>query len=78
MMHNAISTLTELKEESTTPKNIREKIQNVITILEGQEDEMSIKKSKALDILDQISNENNIQPFLRTQIWNVVSILESL
>jgi len=78
MMNNAISTLSELKEESSTPKNIKEKIQNVITILEGKEEEISIKKSKALDILEQISNENNIQPFLRTQIWNVVSILESL
>jgi uncharacterized protein (UPF0147 family) len=78
MMENAITTLNELREESTTPKNIKEKIQNIIAILQSTEDEVSIKKSKAIEILEQISNENNIQPFLRTQIWNVVSILETL
>jgi len=78
MINSAITTLNELKEETTTPKNIKEKIQNIISILQNTEDETSIKKSKALEILEQISNENNIQPFLRTQIWNVVSILETL
>jgi uncharacterized protein (UPF0147 family) len=78
MINHAIITLNELREESTTPKNIKEKLQNIIAILQSTEDEVSIKKSKALEILDQISNENNIQPFLRTQIWNVVSILETL
>ena len=76
-MNKAIATLNELREESTTPKNIKEKIQKVIEILQN-DDEVSIKKSKALDLLEQISNENNIQTFLRTQIWNVVSILETL
>ncbi|MCK5468863.1 MAG: UPF0147 family protein, partial [Cyclobacteriaceae bacterium] len=30
----------------------------------------------AISILDEVSNDTNIQPFTRTQIWNLVSLLE--
>jgi len=74
---NAIAKLNELKEDSMTPKNLKEKLQSIVVILQSDE-EKSIKINKALDILDAISNENNIQPYIRTQIWNIASMLEAI
>ena len=44
----------------------------------GSSSEISIKISKALNDLDEIADDVNLQPYTRTQIWNVVSILEKI
>lgn len=76
-LDNIISYLKELLEDNTVPRNVRNKLSDVITLLEGEEDE-SIKVNKALDEFDEISNDTNLQPYTRTQLWNVVSMLENL
>ena len=74
---NAVIKLNELKEDTMTPKGLKDKLDEIIEILKNK-DEDTIKINKALDILDEVSSENNIQPYIRTQIWNIVSILESI
>ncbi len=76
-MENAIEKVNELKEDSMTPKGLKEKLDEIVNILKKDEED-TIKINKALDVLDDISTENNIQPYIRTQIWNIVSILESI
>jgi len=76
-MENAIEKVNELKEDSMTPKGLKEKLDEIVNILKKDEED-TIKINKALDVLDEISTENNIQPYIRTQIWNIVSILESI
>jgi uncharacterized protein (UPF0147 family) len=76
-MDDIISVLSELLEDNTVPKNIKQKIESIIGLLK-QTDELSLKQSKALNLLDEISDDNNIQPYTRTQIWNISSMLESL
>ncbi len=76
-MENAIEKVNELKEDSMTPKGLKERLDEIIDILKKDEED-TIKINKALDVLDDISTENNIQPYVRTQIWNIVSILESI
>jgi len=76
-IENSVVKLSELKEDSMTPKSLKEKISEAIEILQGNEED-TIKINKVLSLLDEISSENNIQPYVRTQIWNIVSILESI
>ena len=71
-----IGQLQELKEDHTVPKNIKTKLQAMIDALKGDE-ELSLRVNKALNILDDISDDNNIQPYTRTQIWNIATRLES-
>lgn len=71
-----IDALAELREDVTVPRNVKSKIQNAIQALEEDTDK-SLKVDKALQCLDDISNDTNIQAYTRTQIWNVVSLLES-
>lgn len=72
-----IGSLTELEEDMTIPKNIRLKIRAIMKILK-EEVETSIKISKVLNYLDEIADDINLQPYTRTQIWNVVSVLEKI
>lgn len=76
-IENSVIKLSELKEDTMTPKGMKNKLSETIQILKGEEED-TIKINKVLGILDEISSENNVQPYVRTQIWNVVSILESI
>ena len=67
--------INELKEDSSTPKNVRNKVGAVLALLESDGD-MSINVSKALNILEELSDDINIESFTRTQLWNLVSLLE--
>ncbi|HII71398.1 TPA: hypothetical protein HA265_01435 [Candidatus Woesearchaeota archaeon] len=76
---NIIEALEELLGDNTVPRNIKARVETVITTLrEENGEEMSIKINKALSELDDISDDSNIQPFTRTQIWNIASMLEML
>jgi len=72
-----IETLEELETDINIPKNIKNKIQDIINILK-EETEISIKINKALHELDEISDDPNLEAYTRTQIWNIVSILEKI
>ena len=65
--------LNELKEDSTVNKNIKEKIDKVISFLEN-DNELGV--AKALTEFEDLMEKNEIQPYTRSQIWNVVSMLE--
>ncbi len=73
----AIELLNEVIEDTTVPKNIRQICQEAQKKLE-EDKPIEIKIDAATQILDDISKDPNIEMFTRTQIWNVVSLLESL
>ena len=72
-----VQLLNDLSEEESIPKNIKLKIQHIISDLD-EESDISIKINKALNELDEITEDTNIQQYVRTQIWNIVSLLEKI
>lgn len=74
---DAIEALEDLNSDNTVPKNIKTKIDDIVSALK-EETELSIRLNRALNDLDEISDNSNIQPYTRTQIWNIVSILEAV
>lgn len=71
-----IEALSKLLEDTTVPKNIKIKIENTIKAL--KENDVSMGVDKALQELDEIADDVNIQPYTRTQIWAIVSMLEKV
>ena len=74
---NVLHGLVEILEDAAVPKNVRTKIESIILALR-QDTEILIKVNKALSELDEISSDINLQSYTRTQIWNVMSILEKI
>ncbi len=72
-----IETLEEIQEDSTVPKNVRNKLGHMILELKSKED-LSLKVNKSLSELDDICEEINLPTFIRTQLWGVTSMLEKL
>lgn len=76
-LNGIIEALKELQDDKTIPKNVRNRLLRIESILkEGTE--ASIKVNKALDELEEIQSDSNLQSFTRTQIWNIASLLESI
>jgi len=76
-IEDILEVLEELLDDSTVPKNVRLKIKETFDALKSN-GELSIKVNKALHALDEVSDDSNIQAYTRTQIWNIVSMLEKL
>ena len=74
---NVVATLCELKEDITVPKNVRLKVEKVMKLL-NEETEIDIKVSKALNELEEIADDVNLQSYTRSQVWNVISALEKI
>ena len=72
-----ISGLNEIEADATVPRNVRTKIEAIIYTLK-EDTELSIKINKALNELDELASDVNLQAYTRTQIWNIMSALEKL
>jgi uncharacterized protein (UPF0147 family) len=72
-----VEVLIELNQDSGIPKNVKFKLNNVISILKGKED-ASVKANKALVVLDEVNEDSNVQTYLRTDLLNVVSMLSKI
>ena len=69
--------LNELKGDATVPKNVKLKIEKVIGILR-KNSETTIKVSKALNELEEVADDVNLESYTRAQVWNVISALEKI
>ncbi|MBI4014814.1 MAG: UPF0147 family protein [Candidatus Aenigmarchaeota archaeon] len=68
--------LEEIAQDRTVPKNIRSAVEQVKASLGNAKQELAVRINSAVSILDEISGDPNIPVYSRTQIWNIVSMLE--
>lgn len=67
--------LDQIINDRTVPKNIRAAAEQSKNVLSSK-DSAEVRISTAINILDEIINDPNMPVYTRTQIWNVVSMLE--
>ncbi|MBI4162634.1 MAG: UPF0147 family protein [Candidatus Aenigmarchaeota archaeon] len=70
------SMLDEIADDRTVPRNIRNMILEAKNSLNDRKFEFAVRINNAISILDEVSNDPNIPVYARTQIWNIVSMLE--
>jgi len=68
--------LDEINTDRTVPRNIRVLIDQAKFDLNNTMNEIAVRINGAVSILDEVSNDPNIPIYTRTQIWNIVSMLE--
>jgi len=73
-----LSAIEELINDNTVPKNIKKKMDESKKFLLEENQAPTIRANKALSKLDELSEETNIPAYTRTQIWNIVSMLETI
>lgn len=78
MKEEILEILSRIDNDALTPRNIKQKIQEVQAILNSPDENLALKINKVLQELDELGEENNVPEHIRTQIWNMVSLLESI
>lgn len=73
-----ITNLLQIEEDKSVPKNIRIKVRNALEALKQDSISIEIKKDQALQELDNLDDDPNIPMHTRTEIWNIVTLLESI
>ncbi|MBI3190788.1 UPF0147 family protein [archaeon] len=68
--------LDEINEDRTVPRNVRNMVEEAKNHLNNEKEDMAVRISSAISVLDEVSNDTNIPIYTRTQIWNIVSMLE--
>ena len=77
-MESAIQTLNQLATSHSTPKNFKKTISDLIVELQTEEYSMSVRAANAISSLDDITQDANVPSFVRTTLWQAVSVLESI
>ena len=70
--------LNTINGDSTVPRNVKIKIQEVRLILKGNSENIALQINKVLQEIDDLSEENNLPDYTRTQLWNIASLLETI
>jgi len=75
--NDVIAALQDLLGEQGTPRNVREKVQGMISALKQQGD-ARMTADRLLMQLDEMQSDVNIPSYIRTQLWSISSMLENL
>jgi uncharacterized protein (UPF0147 family) len=72
-----VKLLTDIVEDRTVPRNIRAAVEEARkNLTEDDGRDWDVRVSTAISILDEITNDPNIPSYTRTQIWNIVTMME--
>ena len=77
-MKEAIDTLNQIVTSSSTPKTIKKSISSLIKNLTEEEVALSVRAANTISLLDDVTQDPNMPSFVRTQLWQAVSKLESI
>ncbi len=77
-LKESIDTLSQIVSNSATPKTIKIKISDLINDMQKEEFSKSVRAANAISMLDDITQDPNMPSYVRTQLWQAVSKLESI
>ena len=77
-MKGAIDTLNQITSSNSTPKTIKKSIIDLVVELNNTEYSLSVRAANTISLLDDVTQDLNMPSYVRTQLWQAVSKLESI
>ena len=77
-MREAIDTLNLIVSTNSTPKTIKKSVTDLVTELVKEEYSLSVRAANTISLLDDVTQDPNMPSYVRTQLWQAVSKLESI
>ncbi|MDP7282515.1 MAG: UPF0147 family protein [Candidatus Undinarchaeales archaeon] len=78
IINQVVETLSELFADDYVPQNVRARAQEVSSLLKNENEPIESRKNKALQHLEDMSVDTNIDMSTRTFIYRALSMVESL
>lgn len=76
-LDSAVELMQSVLEDTSVPRNIRSAVEEALNKI-SEAEEKSVGISSAIYRLDDISNDINMPSHTRTEIWSIISELESI
>ena len=70
--------LGRIVDDSSVPRNIRRSAEEARDLLLNEDEDIGMRVSSAIYLLEEISNDRNLPIHTRTVVWNVASELETI
>ncbi len=77
MIEGIVKKMDALIADTSVPKNVRSAVSEARNKLSGSGD-YTVRISGAIYNIDEVSSDINLPPQARTEIWNILSMLESV
>ena len=77
-MKEAVDTLNLIISTNSTPKTIKKSISDLVEDLVKEEYSLSVRAANTISLLDDVTQDPNMPSYVRTQLWQAVSKLESI
>ena len=77
-MKEAIDTLNQIVSSNSTSKTIKKSISDLIVDLSDKKYSLSVRAANTISQLDDVTQDPNMPSYVRTQLWQAVSKLESI
>ena len=75
----SMTLLDSILKNQTIPKSIKNSIKEILSILRDEKNgDISIRVANAISLLENMTQNHHIQSHIRTNIWQLISTLESI
>lgn len=74
----ALDFIEDLLKDNSMPKNVRAVLTEIKVSLNCEATQIPIRIDAALQKVEELSMDANINSFSRSELWNLTSVLESL
>ncbi|MCD6590087.1 UPF0147 family protein [Candidatus Woesearchaeota archaeon] len=69
--------IQQIKQDPMTPRSLKEATDKIIAILK-EDSPIDLRAKKCLDLLEEMGEDPNLPVYVRSQLWSLVSLFESL
>ena len=75
---NALGILSRVLGDQSTPRTVKKRITDLVADLKLEEGSAAVRAANAIGALDDITQDPNMPSYIRTSLWQTVSVLESI
>ncbi len=77
-MQDVVELINDMETDKSIPKNVRVVLEDIKTLLADNSRELGLRVDSAMQMIENVSLDPNLSPYIRTQVWNLTSLLENV
>ncbi|HIH09203.1 MAG TPA: hypothetical protein HA254_00880 [Candidatus Diapherotrites archaeon] len=78
LIEYTVELMDSIMDDTTVPRNIRKATEDARNKITGDSAQLNVNISNAIYLMEDISNDINMPAHTRTEIWTIISELESI
>lgn len=75
---NALAILNRIAGDQSSSRTVKKGVTDLVTELKNEEGALAVRAANAIGALDDITQDPNMASYIRTSLWQAVSILEGV